>query len=87
MFYTLHKGTDMKIKQYKHVYETEERMCWALIKDDNTFVDSFDYDIANNKVRFYGSEKHYELDKIPKKKYKLWKTNDFHNIMFFQKEL
>lgn len=83
----MHKGTDMKIIQYRHLYETEERMCWKLIKDDNTFVDSFDYDIANNMVRFYGSEKHYELNKIPKKKHKLWKTNDFNNIMFFQKEL
>ena len=38
----------MKIKQYEHQCSIgnnnfERRMCWALLEDDDEFIDSFDY--------------------------------------------
>lgn len=77
----------MKIEKYKHACfhtiskKEEQRWCWALKEDDGTFVDSFDYDVANDKIRFYGSNKHYDANKVPKAKQKIWNTKDFNKIM------
>lgn len=77
----------MKIEKYKHLClhtiskHEEERWCWALKEDDGTFVDSFDYDEFNDKIRFYGSDKHYDVYAVPKAKQKIWNTKDFNKIM------
>lgn len=78
----------MKIKQYEHQCShtfqnrSERRMCWALYDDNYNFIDSFDYDTINNKIRFYGDYKHYNYDNIPKAKQKIWKTNNLADYMF-----
>lgn len=83
----------MKIKQYEHLCchtmtsKSERRMCWALIDDNGEFVDSFDYDTVNNKIRFYGSSKHYYYNNIPAEKQKIWKTNDLADIMFIDRNV
>lgn len=78
----------MKIKIYVHTSPTianannEQRICVALLSNQGKFVDSFDYDIKNNAIRFYGSSKHYKFDEIPLKKQKLWATSDFSKLLF-----
>ena len=82
----------MKIKQYEHYCTSaytlsrkgERRMCWALLDDKGDFIDSFDYDTVNNKIRFYGNHKHYNYNDIPENKQKLWKTNNLGKIMFHE---
>lgn len=62
-------------------------MCWALYDDKGDFIDSFDYDTVNNKIRFYGSSKHYNYNDIPAGKQKIWKTDNIADIMFIDREV
>lgn len=59
-----------------HLYEFADkwtnRLKWTLFNRHNRFVDSFDINVDNGKIRFYGSDKEYDLDNIPKSKMKLW---------------
>lgn len=83
----------MKIKQYEHscchtiTGKSERRMCWALCDDKGNFIDSFDYDTVNNKIRFYGSTKHYNYNDIPKEKQKIWKTDNLAEYMFTERNV
>ena len=62
-------------------------MCWALCDDKGNFVDSFDYDTVHNKIRFYGSSKHYDYNNIPAEKQKIWKTNNLAEYMFVERNV
>lgn len=59
-----------------HVYDNADkwtnRIKWTLYNRLNRFVDAFDLNPDNGKIRFYGSRKEYDLDNIPKSKMKLW---------------
>ena len=74
----------------KHFYESEHlkwckygciRICFYLKNEDNAFVDSFDIDYFYGKIRFYGSTKHYSVNKVPSYIKKLWRCNDFKNMI------
>lgn len=79
----------MYIRIYKHLApenviepgEERQRIVIALY-DKDTFIDSFDYKISKNQIRFYGTDKHYDWEKIPEYKHKLWKTQDFQKLLF-----
>lgn len=59
-----------------HVYDYADkwtnRIKWTLYNRHNRFVDAFDVNPDNCKIRFYGSCKEYDLNNIPKSKMKLW---------------
>lgn len=76
----------MKIKQYIHLYNDENRFCWSLVDDNNKFIDSFDYNTKTNKIRFYGDYKEYAIDNVPDYKKKTWKI-EFHDIIFIVNNL
>lgn len=65
------------VRIWSHLYEDTQgnysnRLKWSLFNRKNKFVDAFDYNIDQHKIRFYGSNKEYNLDDIPKYKKKLW---------------
>ena len=64
--------------------EPVQRLVIALLDDKRKFVDSFDYRIETNEIRFYGSERHYRFDKVPAYKKKLWNIKDFSKLVFFE---
>lgn len=80
----------MKIIRYEHQTpdyalehnETSRRICVALKNDNDEFIDSFDWKPSTNQIRFYGTDKHYDWDKVPAEKLKLWRTNDLRNYIF-----
>lgn len=51
---------------------TTNRVKWTLYNRNNEFLDSFDMNLDKNKIRFYGSNKEYDLNNIPSHKRKLW---------------
>lgn len=67
--------------------EPSRRLCVALKTDDGEFIDSFDWKQSTNQIRFYGDSKHYDWDKVPQKKLKLWKTSDLRNYLFFTRNV
>ena len=64
--------------------EPRQRLVIALLDDKKNFVDSFDYRMETNEIRFYGSDHHYKFDKVPISKKKLWNTDDFSKLVFFE---
>lgn len=65
------------VRIWSHLYEDTQgnysnRLKWTLFNRKNKFVDSFDINVDNSKIRFYGSNKEYNLDDIPNYKKKLW---------------
>lgn len=78
----------MKVIQYEHQWLIERRFCVCLKQDDGTFVDSFDYNIIDNKVRFYGSSKEYKFNEIPEEKKNLWKSDNLiRDYLFMEKTI
>lgn len=85
----------MKIEIYEHQTpdyalepnETPRRICVCLKDNKGNFVDSFDYKSSTNQIRFYGETKHYDWNKVPQDKLKLWHTNDISEYLFTTKEV
>lgn len=83
------RNKELHIEVSKHVYQSElrsnkygyNRICFYLKRDDNTFVDSFDIDYFYGQIRFYGSTKQYSVNKVPSYIKKLWRCNDFKNMI------
>lgn len=79
------RNKELHIEVSKHIYESEfksnkygyNRICFYLKNEDNAFVDSFDIDYFHGKIRFYGSTKHYSVNKVPSYIKKLWRCDDF----------
>lgn len=80
----------MKIMIYEHhtpdyaleYNECSRRICVCLKNDDGEFIDSFDWKPSTNQIRFHGDYKHYDWDKVPVSKLKLWNTDDLRNYLF-----
>ena len=83
------RNKELHIEVSKHIYQSElksnkygyNRICFYLKNDNNTFVDSFDIDYFYGKIRFYGSTKHYSVNKVPSYIKKLWRCNDFKSMI------
>lgn len=85
----------MKIIIYEHTTpdyaleynESKRRICVCIKTDKNEFIDSFDWKPSTNQIRFNGDSKHYDWDKVPTNKLKLWKTNDLRTYLFCTREV
>lgn len=65
------------VRIWSHLYEDTQgnwtnRLKWTLFNRNDKFVDAFDMNVDKYKIRFYGSNKEYDLNNIPKYKRKLW---------------
>lgn len=69
---------DFETRSNKH---DNHRICFYLRRADRTFIDSFDIDYFEGKIRFYGSTKHYSVNKVPKYIKKLWRCDDFKSMI------
>lgn len=83
------RNKELSIEVANHVYKSELisykygdlRICFYLKNDDETYIDSFDIDYFSGKIRFYGSTKHYSVNKVPSYIKKLWRCNDFKSMI------
>ena len=71
----------MKIIQDTHLHLGENRMVWYLRNDRDHFVDLFDFNLKSNKIRFYGTEKEIDPDKVSVKKLKQWHISNFNDLI------
>jgi hypothetical protein len=83
------RNKELHIQVAPHAYDFElevnkydgHRICFYLRNADHKFVDSFDIDYFNGKIRFSGSNKHYSVSKVPSYIKKLWRCNDFKSMI------
>ena len=86
---TRNRNKELHIEVAPHAYDFEtesnkyddHRICFYLRNADRKFVDSFDIDYFNGKIRFYGSTKHYSVSKVPIYIKKLWRCDDFKSMI------
>lgn len=71
----------MKIIQDTHLHLDGNRMVWYLKNDKNEFVDLFDLNLKTNKIRFYGTEKEIDPEKVSVKKQKQWHISNFNELI------
>jgi len=71
----------MKIIQDTHLHLDGNRMVWYLRNDRDQFVDLFDLNLKTNKIRFYGTEKEIDPEKVSVKKQKQWHINNFNDLI------
>ena len=71
----------MKIIQATHLYLDENRMVWYLRNDRDQFVDLFDLNLKTNKIRFYGTCKEIDPEKVSVKKQKQWHISNFNDLI------
>ena len=71
----------MKIIQATHLHLDGNRMVWYLRNDRDQFVDLFDLNLKTNKIRFYGTEKELDPEKVSVKKQKQWHINNFNDLI------
>lgn len=71
----------MKIIQATHLHLDGNRMVWYLRNDRDQFVDLFDLNLNTNKIRFYGTEKEIDPDKVSVKKQKQWHISNFNDLI------
>lgn len=71
----------MKIIQSTHLHLDGNRMVWYLINDRDQFVDLFDLNLKTNKIRFYGTEKELDPEKVSDKKLKQWHISNFNDLI------
>ena len=71
----------MKIIQATHLHLDGNRMVWYLRNDRDQFVDLFDLNLETNKIRFYGTEKEIDPDKVSVKKQKQWHISNFNDLI------
>lgn len=74
----LHHYTHGKFRHY--VYD-DQRVCFYLKREDESFVDSLDIDYLTGRIRFYGSMKDYSINRIPQAKKKLWNCANFRQFI------
>lgn len=81
----------MQIDCAKHIFNSGTdaagslRYIWYLRNprnpDNSPNIDSFDYNLKEDKIRFYGSTQEYDPDKVPKRKHKLWNILSFRQLI------
>ena len=71
----------MKIIQATHLHLDGNQMVWYLRNDRDQFVDLFDLNLETNKIRFYGTEKEIDPDKVSVKKQKQWHISNFNDLI------
>lgn len=71
----------MKIIQATHLHLDGNRMVWYLRNDRDQFVDLFDLNLETNKIRFYGTEKEIDPEKVSVKKQKQWHISNFNDLI------
>lgn len=71
----------MKIIQATHLHLDGNRMVWYLRNDRDQFVDLFDLNLKTNKIRFYGTEKEIDPEKVSIKKQKQWHISNFNDLI------
>lgn len=71
----------MKIIQATHLHLDGNRMVWYLRNDRDQFVDLFDLNLETNKIRFYGTEKEIDPEKVSVKKQKQWHITNFNDLI------
>lgn len=71
----------MKIIQATHLHLDGNRMVWYLRNDRDQFVDLFDLNLKTNKIRFYGTEKEIDPEKVSVKKQKQWHISNFNDLI------
>ena len=71
----------MKIIQDTHLYLDENSMVWYLKNDRDEFVDLFDYNLKNDKIRFYGTCKEIDPRNVNDKKLKQWHISNFNDLI------
>ena len=71
----------MKIIQDTHLHLDGNRMVWYLKNDRDQFVDLFDLNLKTNKIRFYGTEKEIDPEKVSVKKQKQWHISNFNDLI------
>ena len=71
----------MKIIQATHLHLDGNRMVWYLRNDRDQFVDLFDLNLKTNKIRFYGTEKELDPEKVSVKKQKQWHISNFNDLI------
>ena len=71
----------MKIIQATHLHLDGNRMVWYLRNDRDQFVDLFDLNLKTNKIRFYGTEKEIDPEKVSLKKQKQWHISNFNDLI------
>ena len=71
----------MKTIQATHLRLDGNRMVWYLRNDRDQFVDLFDLNLETNKIRFYGTEKEIDPEKVSVKKQKQWHISNFNDLI------